>query len=173
MDDSKVKRIVCTRLLEADGVTQKSVHLRVVELGDYDDAQGRIRDLEAKLSQYGDHRLGCAINYFSVTDPQPRRACDCGFSDEMSPMRATPPKLELIKRLHAEFEVMGMQCADWGVMAHEHRAHLIKWVEEQAATLHRAYNAFENITVAESLDDANAQAHREIAFIEADAAQRG
>lgn len=35
-----------------------------------------------------------------------------------------------IKELHDEFERMGMQCDDWGIMAHEHRAHLIEYVEE-------------------------------------------
>lgn len=38
-------------------------------------------------------------------------------------------RLARIKVLHAEFEDRGMLAEDWGIMAHEHRAHLIEEVE--------------------------------------------
>lgn len=52
MDDSKVKRYVCTRVLLEDGETFKPTHFRVVALGDYDDAMMRIGQLEGALQYY-------------------------------------------------------------------------------------------------------------------------
>jgi hypothetical protein len=44
-----------------------------------------------------------------------------------------------------------------------HRDAIVKIVGDLKAQLHRAFNAFENITITDTLEDAHNQAHREVA----------
>jgi hypothetical protein len=56
----------------------------------------------------------------------------------------------------------------------ETRDAIVKLVGDLRAKLHRAFNAFENITVTQTLEDAHNQAHREVSVLtQADAAASG